>query len=112
MEETLIILKPDCLEKRIAGEVIGRFERAGFTIIATKMMQLDGTILREQNSKISVVSNVGCAEDEWRAPENRVSRKFVPASDAVAVAAHNFAHNQVEQVRRAPHNANDSIVLA
>lgn len=53
MEETLIILKPDCMEKRIAGEVIGRFERAGFTIVATKMMQLDGTILREHYAHVT-----------------------------------------------------------
>ena len=53
MEETLIILKPDCMEKRIAGEVIGRFERAGFTIVATKMMQLDVTILREHYAHVT-----------------------------------------------------------
>ena len=64
-----------------------------------------------QNGKIPIVSNVGRTEDERGTPEDRVSREFVPASDAVAVAAHNFAHNQVEQVRRAPHKAHDSIVL-
>ena len=47
MEETLIILKPDCMEKRIAGEVITRFENAGFDIVASKVTQLDGPILRE-----------------------------------------------------------------
>ena len=46
MEETLIILKPDCMEKRIAGEVITRFENAGFDIVASKVTQLDGPILR------------------------------------------------------------------
>ena len=69
------------------------------------------TIVREQNGKKPAISNVGRAEDERGAPEDRVSREFVPASDAVAVAAHNFAHNQVEQVRRAPHKAHDSTVL-
>ena len=34
MEETLIILKPDCMQQRIAGEVISRFEKAGFDIVA------------------------------------------------------------------------------
>ena len=53
MEETLIILKPDCMEKRIAGEVIGRFENAGFTIVAAKMMQLDDTILREHYAHVA-----------------------------------------------------------
>lgn len=53
MEETLIILKPDCMEKRIAGEVITRFENAGFDIVASKVMQLDGPILREHYAHVT-----------------------------------------------------------
>lgn len=53
MEETLIILKPDCMEKRAAGEVISRFERAGFDILAAKIMQLDGPILREHYAHVA-----------------------------------------------------------
>ncbi|MEO0510505.1 MAG: nucleoside-diphosphate kinase [Verrucomicrobiota bacterium] len=53
MEETLIILKPDCMEKRVAGEVISRFEKAGFEIIASKIMQLDGPILREHYAHVA-----------------------------------------------------------
>jgi nucleoside-diphosphate kinase len=53
MEETLIILKPDCMEKRIAGEVITRFENAGFDIVAAKVMQLDGPILREHYAHVA-----------------------------------------------------------
>lgn len=53
MEETLIILKPDCMEKRLAGEVISRFEKAGFEIVAAKVMQLDGPILREHYAHVA-----------------------------------------------------------
>ncbi len=53
MEETLIILKPDCMDKRIAGEVISRFEKAGFEIVASKIMQLDGPILREHYAHVA-----------------------------------------------------------
>jgi nucleoside-diphosphate kinase len=53
MEETLIILKPDCMEKRIAGEVITRFEKAGFEIVAAKIVQLDGSILREHYAHVA-----------------------------------------------------------
>ena len=53
MEETLIILKPDCMEKRIAGEVITRFEKAGFEIVAAKIMQLDGPILSEHYAHVA-----------------------------------------------------------
>jgi nucleoside-diphosphate kinase len=53
MEETLIILKPDCMEKRVAGAVISRFEQAGFEIVAAKVAQLDGPILREHYAHVA-----------------------------------------------------------
>ncbi|MGZ0655176.1 nucleoside-diphosphate kinase [Coraliomargarita sp. W4R53] len=53
MEETLIILKPDCMKNRVAGEVITRFEKAGFEIVASKIMQLDGPILREHYAHVA-----------------------------------------------------------
>jgi nucleoside-diphosphate kinase len=39
MEQTLILLKPDALQRGIAGEIITRFERVGLKIVATKMLQ-------------------------------------------------------------------------
>lgn len=45
MEKTLIILKPDAVEKRKLGAAISRFEDAGFSIVATKMTQLDSEML-------------------------------------------------------------------
>jgi nucleoside-diphosphate kinase len=38
-ERTLIILKPDAIQRSLAGEVIGRFERIGLKIVAMKMVQ-------------------------------------------------------------------------
>jgi nucleoside-diphosphate kinase len=39
MEKTLIIFKPDAVQRGIVGEIITRFERAGFKIVATKMLE-------------------------------------------------------------------------
>jgi nucleoside-diphosphate kinase len=39
-ERTLAIIKPDAVEKGVAGEIITRIERAGFTILAARMMHL------------------------------------------------------------------------
>ncbi|MDE6077277.1 MAG: nucleoside-diphosphate kinase [Muribaculaceae bacterium] len=47
MEQTLVILKPSCVERELMGEVIGRIEKKGITIIAMKMMKLDIEILRQ-----------------------------------------------------------------
>lgn len=38
MERTLIILKPDAMQRGIVGEIITRFERVGLKIVATKML--------------------------------------------------------------------------
>lgn len=52
MQRTLILLKPDCLEKKICGQVITRFEEAGFNIDACKMMQLTKELLADHYSHI------------------------------------------------------------
>lgn len=41
MERTLVILKPDTIQRAIVGEVITRFERAGLKIVGCKMLQPD-----------------------------------------------------------------------
>jgi nucleoside-diphosphate kinase len=38
MERTFVMLKPGVLQRRIVGEVLGRFERKGLKIIAFKMI--------------------------------------------------------------------------
>ena len=40
IERTLAILKPDCVRKRLTGEVITRIEKAGFTILSMKKVCL------------------------------------------------------------------------
>lgn len=47
MEQTLVILKPSCVERCLVGEVINRIQQRGIIITAMKMMQLDEKILRE-----------------------------------------------------------------
>lgn len=46
MEKTLIILKPDCMNKNLCGTVLKRFEEAGLKIVACKMMELSSSLLR------------------------------------------------------------------
>ncbi len=41
MEQTLIILKPDALQRGIVGEIITRFEHVGLKIVAAKMLSPD-----------------------------------------------------------------------
>ncbi|MAN36400.1 MAG: nucleoside-diphosphate kinase [Opitutae bacterium] len=53
MQRTLILLKPDCLERKVAGEVITRFEKKGYDILASKMIQLDEELLNEHYSHVA-----------------------------------------------------------
>jgi nucleoside-diphosphate kinase len=41
------------MSNRVAGEVISRFEKAGFEIVASKIMQLDAAILREHYAHVA-----------------------------------------------------------
>jgi nucleoside-diphosphate kinase len=52
-EKTLVILKPDCLNKHVTGAVLERFEKAGFEIVGCKMMHLSQTLLREHYAHLA-----------------------------------------------------------
>lgn len=40
MERTLIILKPDAIQRRLAGRIIGRFEEKGFTLAGMRLLRV------------------------------------------------------------------------
>ncbi len=40
MERTLVLLKPDCVQRRMMGAIISRFEDKGLNIIAAKLLQV------------------------------------------------------------------------
>ncbi|MEO0796537.1 MAG: nucleoside-diphosphate kinase [Verrucomicrobiota bacterium] len=53
MEKTFIILKPDCMEKKLWGKALDRFAEAGFEIVACKMAKLGPEILREHYAHVA-----------------------------------------------------------
>lgn len=40
MQKTLVLLKPDCVERRLMGQVIARLEAKGLNIVALKMLRV------------------------------------------------------------------------
>jgi nucleoside-diphosphate kinase len=52
-EKTLILIKPDALNRSLVGEILGRFERKGLKIVGMKMMKLDSAILKEHYSHLA-----------------------------------------------------------
>lgn len=41
MQRTLIILKPDCVQRRLVGSILQRFEAKGLRVAALKLLQVD-----------------------------------------------------------------------
>ena len=53
LETTLILFKPDAVNKQLVGQVMARFEGAGLSIRGIKMMKLTDDLLREHYSHIA-----------------------------------------------------------
>jgi nucleoside-diphosphate kinase len=85
METTLILLKPDCVTKGHCGEVLQRFEKAGFRLRGCKMMRLGLDLLREHYAHIAAK------------PFFHEVETFMQSSPVIAVAL--AADNVVEKVR-------------
>lgn len=47
MERTLIIAKPDAVQRGLVGEIIRRLERKGLKLIGIKMMRVDSMMLKQ-----------------------------------------------------------------
>jgi nucleoside-diphosphate kinase len=53
MQKTFVIFKPDCMEQKHVGEVLARFEKAGFSVVGCKMMRLTPALLREHYAHVA-----------------------------------------------------------
>ena len=51
-ERTLVLLKPDAVQRGVLGEIISRFERKGLKLCGLKMIQLDDALLATHYSHI------------------------------------------------------------
>lgn len=52
-EKTLVLVKPDAIQRGLIGEIVGRFERKGLKIVGMKMMGLDDEILKSHYSHLA-----------------------------------------------------------
>ncbi|MGB6837793.1 MAG: nucleoside-diphosphate kinase [Dehalococcoidia bacterium] len=46
MERTLVLVKPDAMQRGLAGEIISRLERRGLKIVALRLIQMDEALAR------------------------------------------------------------------
>jgi nucleoside-diphosphate kinase len=46
-EQTLVLIKPDAVQRKLAGEILARFERRGLEIRAAKLLTVDRALAEE-----------------------------------------------------------------
>lgn len=68
MERTLVLLKPDCVERRLIGRMISRFEDKGLNIIALKLLRVTPDLAKQHYAE-------------------HVSKPFYPGLEAFITAA-------------------------
>ncbi|GAB5404956.1 MAG: nucleoside-diphosphate kinase [Aureliella sp.] len=47
LERSLVLLKPDCVERRLMGSIISRFEGKGLNIVAMKMLRVTPDLAKQ-----------------------------------------------------------------
>ncbi|MBU1019001.1 MAG: nucleoside-diphosphate kinase [Patescibacteria group bacterium] len=53
MERTIVLVKPDAIQRGLIGEITTRFEKKGLKLIGLKMMELDDVLLREHYAHLA-----------------------------------------------------------
>ncbi|MEO1287011.1 MAG: nucleoside-diphosphate kinase [Chloroflexota bacterium] len=86
MERTLVLIKPDAIQRDLIGKIITRFEEKGLHIAGLKMMALSDDIIADHYSHLT---------DKPFFPE---LRGFMQQSPVIAICLH--GPNCVEAVRR------------
>ncbi len=52
-EKTLVLIKPDAIQRGLIGKIVERFERKGLKLVGMKMMALDEVLLREHYAHLA-----------------------------------------------------------
>lgn len=80
IERTLVLLKPDALERKLAGKIISRFEQDGFKIITMKMVKADEK-LAEKHYAASDEQILGMGKKTLDVSGNVEARKIFGTED-------------------------------
>ena len=92
LERTLVLLKPDAVQRGLMGRIISRFEDAGFKIIGTKMVFVDEAFGKKHYEDISqIITRRG--EKVYRS-----LMKYMQQGPVMALCLEGV--NAVEQVRK------------
>lgn len=96
MEQTLIIAKPDAVQRGVVGEIIRRLETKGLKLIGLKMMQLDSAMLKAHYAHIADKPFYGDVEN------------FMKSSPVVAMAWEGYKCVDAVRIIMGPTNAREA----
>ncbi|MEM7114459.1 MAG: nucleoside-diphosphate kinase [Chloroflexota bacterium] len=97
MERTLILVKPDGVQRGLMGEIIGRFERRGLKLIGMKFMQISQELAQQHyavhegrpfyNSLIEYITSAPVVAMVWEGNDAiAAARATIGATNPVAAS--------------------------
>ena len=86
MERSLVLIKPDALQRGLAGEIISRLEKKGLKIVAMKMLHMDKALAQRHY-----------AVHKWKAFFDDLV-KFISSSPVIVIVFQ--GENAVEIIRQ------------
>ena len=119
MERTLVLVKPDGVQRGLIGEVIARFERRGLRLVAAKFIQVSNTLAEthyaEHKGKpfydglIAYITSAPVMAMAWEGP-NAVAaiRQTMGATRPLEAAPGTIRHDFALEVGRNITHASDS----
>ncbi len=118
MERTLVLVKPDGVQRGLIGEVIARFERRGLRLVGAKFIQVSQTLAETHyaehrgkpfyNGLISYITSAPVMAMVWEGP-NAVAavRQTVGSTKPVESAPGSIRHDYALEVGRNLIHASD-----
>ena len=90
MERTLVILKPDTVQRAIVGEIITRFERTGLKIVGMKMMVPEMELLTKHYPDALIPIVGGKTKEDWDASGVEYSESIEEIGEMIVKATRKF----------------------
>jgi nucleoside-diphosphate kinase len=83
-ERTLILLKPDALERGLCGEILRRFERAGLRLVQARMVRFTRPLLTRHYAELRLKHPRAFARNATYLVGRHVAALVLEGSNAVA----------------------------
>jgi len=129
VEKTLVLVKPDAMQRGLAGEIISRLERRGLKIVAMKMIQMDASLAKRHyaihrgkpffEKLVAYITSAPIIAVIFEGPRAvDVARKTMGETDPAGAAAGTIRGDLSVEIGRnlvhgsdSPENAEDEIAL-